>query len=510
MSPSLNGAASHDPHPSQDDYLSANNSPQSRPIPLHLHDLQERRRRHSNDSDDDDRRSHTSRASAMSISIPRGPSHQETALAALQYLPMPVLLLSAFKTVVLANEAMARLLCSVSLGDDSKKCGGSAAVTNSLIGQTLSQIGIDMLQPDGTPLWIDWENFLDSIGDRDDDGTKEDKESRGSNEDTNITSGASTPTVTGDSPQELSASNLNRTVVHDVAVDVVISPVRCVALRSSQAQAVSEQIIANMIISAWHADDSKFFTLTFTSPTTKSSSHSKVSQSDKSQATSRTVSKSSRTYTSSPKSTSSSSSSGHHSHRSSMPPSYPTSNLSSPGFSPSFPPGGPPSRANLSSAPSVLQKATKLRDALLNAMNLPCYAMWEDFSIGIPNAALMRLAPAAASESRETEEFLLHFDAWTEDFTRRLSTDEYPIAQLIRGRQRVRSKIGLKDPITGQPRVYDTSGDVLLDDNGEFYGGFVSDPRQCLPSSQPCFRDYRVCHEAIPTTLVKTANTQIR
>lgn len=479
MTSSPDGVSSHDPLSSHEDYLTANTSQQSRPIPLHLHDLQERRRRPSIDSDDDERRSHTSsRSNAMSISIPRGPSQQETALVALQYLPMPILILSAFKTVVLANEAMARLLCSMSPTDDPNKCGGSTAITNSLIGQTLSQIGVDMLQPDGSPLWVDWGNFLDSIGDRNDPSTKHDEEAGGSTEDSDTTSGSSTPTVTGDATQELSASNLNRTVVHDVAVDVVISPVRCVALRTSQAQAASEQVFANMIISAWHADDSRFFTLTFTSPNTNSSSQGKASQTDKSQRTSRTVSKSSRNYTSSPKSTSSSSSSGQHSHRSSMPPSYPTSNLSSPGFSPSFPPGGPPSRANLSSTPSVLQKATKLRDALLNAMNLPCYAMWEDFSIGIPNAALMRLAPPAAGESRETEEFLLHFDAWTEDFSRRLPTDEYPIAQLISTRQKVRTRIGLKDPTTGQPRVYDTSGDVLLDENGEFYGGFVSHLRQ--------------------------------
>jgi hypothetical protein len=49
-------------------------------------------------------------SSPLSIRIPSGPSVTDVALTALQYLPMPVLVLSSEKKVVLANEALGRLL----------------------------------------------------------------------------------------------------------------------------------------------------------------------------------------------------------------------------------------------------------------------------------------------------------------------------------------------------------------------------------------------------------------
>ena len=62
----------------------------------------------------------------------------ETAFAALRYLPIPVIVFStSLKTIALANEAMGRLL--------GLHCGAASA-TDALKGQTLSQIGIDMVQ----------------------------------------------------------------------------------------------------------------------------------------------------------------------------------------------------------------------------------------------------------------------------------------------------------------------------------------------------------------------------
>lgn len=66
----------------------------------------------------------------------------EIAFAALQYLPIPLLVLSSLKTVVLANEAMGRLL---GLRQETT-VAQTENVTDVLKGQTLSQIGIDMFQ----------------------------------------------------------------------------------------------------------------------------------------------------------------------------------------------------------------------------------------------------------------------------------------------------------------------------------------------------------------------------
>lgn len=93
------------------------------------------------------------------VNIPKIPGAAEAALAALQYLPTPLLVLSTWKTVVLANEAMGRLL-----GLDVKQQHLSPRaeeqdqipISDILRGQSLSQIGIDMLQ-DGQRIWVSWD-----------------------------------------------------------------------------------------------------------------------------------------------------------------------------------------------------------------------------------------------------------------------------------------------------------------------------------------------------------------
>lgn len=66
----------------------------------------------------------------------------EIAFAALQNLPMPIIVLSSLKTILLANTAMGRLL---GLAPDAA-APQQHSVMDVLRGQTLSQIGIDMLQ----------------------------------------------------------------------------------------------------------------------------------------------------------------------------------------------------------------------------------------------------------------------------------------------------------------------------------------------------------------------------
>jgi hypothetical protein len=72
----------------------------------------------------------------LKLDIPH-PTATEIAFAALRYLPIPVIVLTSLKTIALANEAMGRLL---------GLHRGTASATDALNGQTLSQIGIDMVQ----------------------------------------------------------------------------------------------------------------------------------------------------------------------------------------------------------------------------------------------------------------------------------------------------------------------------------------------------------------------------
>lgn len=83
------------------------------------------------------------------------PSTATASLTALQYLPVPVLVLSSEKTVVLANEAMGRLLDiefeSTALHDFS--------ISEVLQDKTMGDLGIDILQ-NGSPVLVTWEVCL--------------------------------------------------------------------------------------------------------------------------------------------------------------------------------------------------------------------------------------------------------------------------------------------------------------------------------------------------------------
>jgi hypothetical protein len=73
-------------------------------------------------------------------------------LTALQYLPVPLLVLSAEKTVVIANESMGRLL-----GIDFESTAyHDFSISEVLQDKTMGDLGIDILQ-DGSPLLISWE-----------------------------------------------------------------------------------------------------------------------------------------------------------------------------------------------------------------------------------------------------------------------------------------------------------------------------------------------------------------
>lgn len=99
------------------------------------------------------------------VDIPKSAAPADIALAALQYLPTPIVVLSSSKRVILANESMGRLLGLEKSGALQKMFEDgevqNISVTEVLWGQSLSQIGVDMLQ-DGEPVWVDWDVRLQS------------------------------------------------------------------------------------------------------------------------------------------------------------------------------------------------------------------------------------------------------------------------------------------------------------------------------------------------------------
>ena len=94
------------------------------------------------------------------VDIPELPLGAELALVALQYLPTPLLVLADSKVIITANDAMGLLLGLNKYEIDDSKIAEQeeqdVVVGDLLEGQTLSRIGIDMVQ-DGQSIWVDWE-----------------------------------------------------------------------------------------------------------------------------------------------------------------------------------------------------------------------------------------------------------------------------------------------------------------------------------------------------------------
>ncbi|KAL1311732.1 hypothetical protein AAFC00_001827 [Neodothiora populina] len=413
------------------------------------------------------------------------------ALAALQYLPMPLLVLSSEKAIVLANEAMGRLLGvdlqMPYLDTGSSHAAASTARRNSqdfltatdiFRGVTMASLGVDLLQ-NASPVWIPWDNFLESV--------KEDAMSAFEADQTASDGGDVTPTADDHSgarspPRSipLTRANLARTTVHDVAVDVVFSTNRhphtglpkftkSESNKSGSEKDIASHIQSTVIISVWTIDDSQFYTLTFTSATDTRSSVSRTSHRN----VARTQTTHHATSYGSGSSSSSSSRRAHHSNKGSA--------SASPSVNPppSLPNGPPVLTATAATEPSLFSKSNRLKDALLNSLNDPAFAMWKDESFGIPNRAAIRLILPDEEEAfhsvQDQRDFLARYILWKGDFSSQLEMEEYPIMHLMSRRMAFKNRrVGMYHPKTGAQMLFDVDGEPILDDDtGEFLGGFV-------------------------------------
>lgn len=390
----------------------------------------------------------------------------QLAFSALQFLPVPVLVLNSLKTVVLANEAMGRLLGLIS--DESESGSeGASSVLEQLLGQSLSQVGIDMIQ-DGRPVWVAWDTFLDSVVDdmggcQSPDNCAEPRASsynRSHN-------GETTPTA------DSTESRHPLTQCQQTVVEVVVSRSdlhkSVLNPRLTTQKRTENQMYAKMIINVWDiADHQTYFTLTFTN------SESKTHAASGRRAVARPSSlesadKKSVATVSNPPSASSS-------HGSTSSPSYRISPSSVSLSSTPFPPLGPPFKS-FQSAPSVLQKMTIIKDALLDNTETPIVAMWKDCTIAYPNAAARKLMIKGAETASASEGFdiLSNWIVYTEDFSRPLEKREYPIAILLETQTPYSGmRVGVIDQ-DGKKLVLDILAEAIRDEEtDEFLAGVVT------------------------------------
>lgn len=456
-------------------------------------------------SDDDDDEGDTvspysRRRASLSIRIPPSRAAADIAFTALQYLPMPILVLSSEKTVVLANEALGRLLGiepgyeqleeDANMGPLEKLTSQDGkSFTDILYGTTLAQLGLDLLQ-NGSAVFVAWEEFLDTIFD---DASKAQSSttqlntfhSRSRDVDTTPTGSSHKRSVSAASSGRLSQGSGTRTEVHDAAVDVVFSTHRDskTGIPLAHRNELADHVQAQMIVSVWATEDEQYFTLTFTAARSDSGLQSPPS-SDGTKPTSRTVSRTATSFSTGARSglsSSSSSSSRSELKKSGKIQSPPATTFASPTTIPvmDFPPRGPPAKASQTSAPSMFSKSNKLKEALLNSMNMPAYAMWKDESFGIPNRAAIKLLypwieDGQHDSSEQARDFLARYTLYRDDFSEELPMDEFPIYRLMRLRERFENyRIGMYSAKDGSQMVFDTSGEPLRDDKGEFLGGVV-------------------------------------
>lgn len=364
---------------------------------------------------------------------PPPPSGASLAFTTLQLLPTPLLVLSQNKTVVLANEAMGRLLGMEPpthiVNQAGEVCNepSGLSITDLLYGKGLSELGVNMLQRD-SPLWISWELFLDALA-KDMSGDED-----GFTNANALISAAGAASSASDAPPILRGHP-----VRDVSLDVYFSDIET----REYSKVVEDsprppKIQAKMIVSIWILDSERHFTLTFTSmasplPSDKvdGSFFPKVSA-------------------------------GHVDPE----PSRLGSAL--------LPMGAPPA-SDISTTPSVLERMMRMKDAVLDAMEIPVFGMWHDGSMGFTNRAAQALSHARKDTyTFHRSDITIWFKVWSEDFERELDLEEYPIIKLLRTRKPIDSdRFGMYSR-EGKKLVFDSHGDGIYDTvTGEFLGCLI-------------------------------------
>lgn len=108
---------------------------------------------------------------------------------------------------------------------------------------------------------------------------------------------------------------------------------------------------------------------------------------------------------------------------------------------------------------------------------MPIVAMWKDGSVIFPNKAARQLLPGDIDPDSANEgyELLQSWEIWTDDFSRRLEADEYPLTVLLRtGKPFPSMRVGIFDA-QHRKLVFDVVGEAIHNEStGELLAGVVT------------------------------------
>ena len=259
-----------------------------------------------------------------------------------------------------------------------------------------------------------------------------------------------------------------RALIHDISVNVLIRPRlfasgNDLSLRGVKQSDNYRQASAKMTISIWALERQRYFTLTFqtityswtTLPTMRIKSRVVPGRLDLA-----TVANS------------------FSSTQNPLMGSYSFSRLHSPrtNSSSSMPPKCNSSRDSSRGDPSMHDRISRLKDAIIDAIGIPIMAMWRDGSLAVHNKAISRLMhedPDIAPT--DVDNTLSRFRVYTEDFERELEQYEWPLIKLCREQKAFKGfRVGTVD-YKRRRRVFEVSGDGIHDEQtGEFLAGICA------------------------------------
>lgn len=136
---------------------------------------------------------------------------------------------------------------------------------------------------------------------------------------------------------------------------------------------------------------------------------------------------------------------------------------------------GAPGTSHMATLPAVLEKVSRMKEAMIDSMEIPVVAMWKDESLAIANQAASALMHQVTDlTSYDAYDLLAKFRIYTEDFGRQLTSEEFPIVQICRSRKPFgKLKLGILDS-KSQRKRFDVSGETIVDERtGEFLAGII-------------------------------------
>ena len=130
-------------------------------------------------------------------------------------------------------------------------------------------------------------------------------------------------------------------------------------------------------------------------------------------------------------------------------------------------------KLNSTSSFPQTDKLMRMKDAMLDATDIPVIAMWQDGSLAVQNKAVARIMYFDTDPvSDDASDVLSRHRVFTEDFHRELEQYEFPIVKLCRTQQPFsRIRIGIMDSQSRQ-KVFEISGQCVYDEKtGDFQAG---------------------------------------